>query len=65
MRKRLGGHLNLGESNPTRYKARMAQNCLGMVLSSLAAGAKANITIEPDAILGKWELSLVLITTQI
>ena len=65
MRKRLGGHLNLGGSSPMRCKARMAQSCPDMVLSLLVAGAKANITIELDAVLGSWELILLLIAIQI
>jgi len=36
-----------------------------MVLSLLVAGAKANITIELDAVLGNWELNLMLIAMQI
>jgi len=51
MRKKLEGHLNLGGSSPMRCKARMAQRCPNMVLSLLVAGAKANITIELDAVL--------------
>ena len=48
-----------------RCKARMAQSCPDMVLSLLVAGAKANITIELDAVLGSWELILLLIAIQI
>jgi len=65
MRKRLGGHLNLGGSSPMRCKARMAQRCPNMVLSLLVAGAKANITIELDVVLENWELNLMLIAIQI